>query len=80
MKESKENYVPLSQETFVLVAGLKAKLFPGHEHQMLDLLAKLRPGDIVHGFRSSFADWAPETRLSARAARNGSGSVSGRFG
>ena len=27
---------------------------------MLDLLNKLRPGYTVHGFRSSFADWAAE--------------------
>jgi integrase len=27
---------------------------------MLDLLNRLRPGFTVHGFRSSFADWATE--------------------
>jgi len=26
----------------------------------MDLLDKLRPGYTVHGFRSSFADWAAE--------------------
>jgi integrase len=42
------------------VSGRKGKLFPGHERQMLDLLSTLRPGYTVHGFRSSFADWAAE--------------------
>jgi integrase len=58
MKEGKEHYVPLSQEALALAGGRKGKLFPGHERQMLDLLNKLRPGHTVHGFRSSFADWA----------------------
>ena len=28
---------------------------------MADVLAKLRPGFTVHGFRSTFRDWAAET-------------------
>jgi integrase len=28
---------------------------------MADALAKLRPGVTVHGFRSTFRDWAAET-------------------
>jgi integrase len=60
MKEAKEHYVPLSEEALALIAGRKGKLFPGHERQMLDLICELRPGYTVHGFRSSFADWAAE--------------------
>jgi integrase len=60
MKERKEHYVPLTKEVLALTAGRKGKLFPGHECQMLDLLNQLRPGYTVHGFRSSFADWAAE--------------------
>jgi integrase len=60
MKEGKEHHVPLSQQAVALISGRKGKLFPGHERQMLDLLNKLRPGYTVHGFRSSFADWAAE--------------------
>jgi integrase len=60
MKEGKEHYVPLSEQELALVRGRKGKLFPGHERQMLDLIYALRPGYTVHGFRSSFADWAAE--------------------
>ena len=60
MKERKEYYVPLPQATLKLIAGRNGKLFPGHARQMLDLLNQLRPGYTVHGFRSSFADWATE--------------------
>ena len=60
MKEGKEHHVPLSEGAVALIFGRKGKLFPGHERQMLDLLNKLRPGYTVHGFRSSFADWAAE--------------------
>jgi integrase len=60
MKEGKEHYVPLPQAVLRLIAGRNGKLFPGHERQMFDLLNKLRPGYTVHGFRSSFADWAAE--------------------
>jgi hypothetical protein len=52
--------VPLSQAAIALIVGRSAKVFPGHERQMTDLLNKLRPGYIVHGFRSSSADWAAE--------------------
>jgi integrase len=60
MKEGKEHYVPLSEQALALIAGRKGRLFPGHERQMLDLICELRPGYTVHGFRSSFADWAAE--------------------
>ena len=60
MKERKEHQVPLTKEVLALTAGRKGKLFPGHERQMLDLLIEPRPGYTVHGFRSSFADWAAD--------------------
>ena len=52
--------MPLTKEVLALIAGRKSKLFPGHERQMLDLLNDLRPGYTVHGFRSSFTDWAAD--------------------
>jgi integrase len=60
MKEGREHHVPLPPGPLALIAGRKGKLFPGHERQMLDLLNQLGPGYTVHGFRSSFADWAAE--------------------
>ena len=43
-------------------------MFPGrseggflNQDAMADVLAKLRPGLTVHGFRSTFRDWAAET-------------------
>jgi integrase len=60
MKEGKEHHVPLSREALEIIAGREGKLFPGNERQMLDLLNKLRPGFTVHGFRSTFTDWAAE--------------------
>ena len=32
-----------------------------NQDAMADVLAKLRPGVTVHGFRSTFRDWAAET-------------------
>jgi integrase len=32
-----------------------------NQDAMADMLAKLRPGLTVHGFRSTFWDWAAET-------------------
>jgi integrase len=60
MKDGKEHHVPLPKAALTLIAGRRGKLFLGHERQMMDLLNKLRPGFTVHGFRSSFADWAAE--------------------
>jgi integrase len=47
-------------------AGIDA-VFPGrsaggflNQDAMADVLVKLRPGMTVHGFRSSFRDWAAE--------------------
>jgi integrase len=32
-----------------------------NQDAMADVLTKLRPGVTVHGFRSTFRDWAAET-------------------
>ena len=54
-------------------------MFPGrsaggfiNQDAMADVLAKLRPGVTVHGFRSTFRDWAAETTSYPEPrARNG---------
>jgi hypothetical protein len=60
MKEGREHHVPLTNEALELIEDRKGKLFPGYPGQMMELLGKLRPGYMVHGFRSSFTDWAAE--------------------
>jgi integrase len=61
MKEGREHHVPLTKEVLELIEHCKGnKLFPGYGGQMMELLGKLRPGYTVHGFRSSFTDWAAE--------------------
>ena len=44
-----------------------------NQDAMADVLAKLRPGVTVHGFRSTFRDWAAETTISEPRARDGAG-------
>jgi integrase len=70
MKAGREHRVPLSDAALDTLRGLTALrrdhwLFPGTNHgrpigptSLLDLLRTLRPDVTVHGFRSSFADWA----------------------
>ncbi len=73
MKGDKEHRVPLSDRALAILrelprdAGSDA-VFPGrsnggflNQDAMADVLAKLRPGFTVHGFRSTFRDWAAET-------------------
>jgi integrase len=67
MKNRKEHRVPLSDAA---VAAFKAlphngpRMFEGHTAHMvmLKVLQRMRPGSglTVHGFRSSFRDWAAE--------------------
>jgi len=65
MKEGREHHVPLTKEALALIEHCKgSKLFPGYGGQMMELLSKLRPGYTVHGFRSSFTDWAAENDYS----------------
>jgi integrase len=72
MKGEKEHRVPLSDRALAILAELPRDagsdaVFPGrsnggfiNQDAMADVLAKLRPGLTVHGFRSTFRDWAAE--------------------
>jgi integrase len=63
MKAHKEHRIPLSERALALLATLPRsdkRIFPIGEIAMLFLLKKLRPTVTVHGFRSSFRDWASE--------------------
>jgi integrase len=63
MKAGREHKVPLSEAALSILAGVERKgsrIFSILPHSMLDLLGKMRPGATVHGFRSSFSDWAAE--------------------
>ena len=60
MKEGRQRQVPLAKAALALIGDRKGRLFPGYSGQMMELLGKLRPGYTVHGFRSSFTDWAAE--------------------
>ena len=72
MKASVEHRVPLSERARDIIAGLPriegmpyvfAGGRPGRplsSMAMLELLRGLRPGLTVHGFRSTFRDWAAE--------------------
>jgi integrase len=86
MKAGREHRVPLTDEAIKLIASDPAHstyLFPSpsgfalSNMAMLQLLPSLRDdGSTVHGFRSSFRDWAAEQtnfrgRWSRRAACTG---------
>jgi integrase len=69
MKGGKQHCVPLSAKAVEILNGLPRDesgfLFPSprggrhlNEDSMQLLLKRLRPGLTVHGFRSSFRDWA----------------------
>jgi integrase len=63
MKADKEHRVPLSERALALLATLPRsdkRIFPIGESAMGLLLKKLRPAVTIHGFRSSFRDWASE--------------------
>ncbi|MBI3919358.1 MAG: tyrosine-type recombinase/integrase [Betaproteobacteria bacterium] len=73
MKAHREHRVPLSLRAVKLLQGLLAKrqgdyVFPGQRDEaplsnmaMLELLKRMERSDLtVHGFRSSFRDWAAE--------------------
>jgi integrase len=70
MKSGKEHRVPLSGAALAVLAQMSALrrnefVFPGQrghlsEMQMMRLLRRIRPGITVHGFRSTFRDWAAE--------------------
>jgi integrase len=71
MKSRKAHRVPLSKEAIALLDALPRTselVFPSSRngrpivgHAMWDLLHSMRPGgQTVHGFRSTFSDWARE--------------------
>jgi integrase len=65
MKAGKEHKVPLCDRAVEILRGLKTHdgpLFSLGITAMAERLRGMRPGDpvTVHGFRSSFADWAHE--------------------
>jgi integrase len=73
MKAGQEHRVPLSSRAVAIVKGMAGirindYVFPGVKRgkplsnmALLMLLRDLHPGITVHGFRSSFKDWASET-------------------
>jgi integrase len=63
MKAGKEHRVPLSDRAIEILRSLprtEARVFPPYSKAMLRLLKELRSDATVHGFRSSFRDWASE--------------------
>jgi integrase len=63
MKGGRAHRVPLSAPASAILAGLErrgSRVLGVGTHRMLELLNRLRPGITVHGFRSSFRDWAAE--------------------
>ena len=72
MKAHREHRVPLSDRAVAILEKLPREkgslyVFPGGKEKaplsnmaMLELVRGMRPGLTVHGFRSSFKDWASE--------------------
>jgi integrase len=66
MKAHKDHRVPLSERALSIIEGDDEMLFPGgrgalSNMAMLTLLRRMGRGDLtVHGFRSTFRDWAAE--------------------
>jgi integrase len=69
MKSGREHRVPLCDRAVEILSGMKrhgAHLFASASKKllsnmaMLELLRGLSPGHTVHGFRSTFRDWAAE--------------------
>jgi integrase len=73
MKGDREHRVPLSPAAMALLEATDPPerhgfLFPGErtgarpsENAMWNVLRRIQPGITVHGFRSTFRDWAAET-------------------
>ena len=73
MKAAREHRVPMSPRRVEIIeamreSGTEGYVFPGPEPKeplssmaMLTLLRRMESGITVHGFRSSFRDWASET-------------------
>jgi integrase len=72
MKAGVEHKVPLSDRVLEILADLpredgNSHLFVGakqgqplYKMAMLEMMKRLRPGFVPHGFRSTFLDWATE--------------------
>jgi integrase len=63
MKAGKEHKVPLCDRAVQILRGLEDGgdfVFPLSNMAMLELLRGMSPGHTVHGFRSTFMDWAHE--------------------
>jgi integrase len=63
MKAGKEHKVPLCDRAVEILRGLLhdgEKVFPLSNMAMLELLHGMSPSHTVHGFRSTFMDWAHE--------------------
>ena len=65
-KMGKKHNIPLSDRAVEILKGLKRQqgselVFPLSNMAMLQCLRGLRPGLTVHGFRSTFMDWAHDT-------------------
>lgn len=63
MKMGKEHRVPLCDRAIAILKALPrdgTRVFALSDMAMLMCLRGLRPGLSVHGFRSSFMDWAHE--------------------
>jgi integrase len=64
MKAGREHRIPLSDRALVILETLPRhgkRIFPLSNMAMLELLRGMRPGLTVHGFRSTFKDWATES-------------------
>lgn len=66
MKGGRPHTVPLTADALALLDGLPTKPWPLSENAMLNLVQEAPPHGFglpftVHGFRSSFFDWAHET-------------------
>jgi integrase len=65
MKNGKEHLVPLSDRALAIVHEMAAirsgdRIFPVSKIAMWNLLKSMHPDLSVHGFRSSFKDWASD--------------------
>jgi integrase len=65
MKAGKEHKVPLCDRAVEILRGLgkhgdRERVFALSDTPMLELLKGMRSGITVHGFRSTFRDWASE--------------------
>jgi integrase len=68
MKSAREHRVPLALRAVVRGMPRGTYVFPGrrlgsplHEQSLMALLRRMQVDGTVHGFRSSFKDWAAET-------------------